>query len=54
MGKFLQVECSGCGNVQAIFNRPSSVVKCTACGKTVAKPTGGKGEILCKIKRVLG
>ncbi len=48
--KFLRVKCEDCGNEQVVFDRPSNVVLCQVCGRTLAKPTGGKaairGEIL--------
>jgi small subunit ribosomal protein S27e len=50
--RFLRVECSDCGNQQIIFGYPSTVVKCLACNKTIAKPTGGKGKIMVKIIKV--
>ncbi len=51
--KFLKVECFACGNQQIIFSHASTVVKCLACGTTLAKPRGGKAEIKAKILQVL-
>ena len=51
--KFLRVKCPDCENVQVIFSHPSTVVKCLVCGRTLAIPTGGKGEILAEILEVL-
>ncbi len=51
--RFLRVECVDCGNEQIIFGNVSTEVKCHICGRTLAKPTGGKAEILTKIKEVL-
>lgn len=42
---FVKVKCSDCGNEQMIYGRASTVVKCTVCGATLAKPTGGKALI---------
>lgn len=44
--KFTKVKCKKCGNEQVVFNRASTEVKCLVCGETLAKPTGGKAEIL--------
>ncbi len=51
--RFLKVKCPDCENVQIIFSHPSTVVKCLVCGRTLAIPTGGKGEIKGKIIEVL-
>lgn len=51
--RFLNVKCIACGNNQVIFGSPSTVVRCTACEKTLAEPKGGKGKILTKIVSVL-
>lgn len=52
--KFLKVICPDCENVQVVFSHPSTVVKCLVCGRTLAEPTGGKGNIKAKIIEVLG
>jgi len=52
--KFLKVKCPDCENVQVIFDHPSTVVKCLVCGRTLAEPTGGKGNIKAKILEVYG
>lgn len=51
--RFLLIECSNCNNEQVIFNKPSQEIKCLVCDKTVANPTGGRGDIKTKIKEVL-
>jgi len=50
--RFLEVECKNCHNKQIIFNKATAVIKCNNCGKVLARPTGGKSEILTKIIRV--
>ncbi|ADC65930.1 Ribosomal protein S27E [Ferroglobus placidus DSM 10642] len=52
--KFLRVKCPDCENEQVIFDRPSTVVKCLICGRTLAEPTGGKGKIKAEVLEVLG
>ena len=52
--KFLKVVCSKCKNEQVIFNKPTSVVKCLACGAVLAESTGGKGKIKSKVLQVMG
>ena len=51
--KFIKVQCTACGNQQVIFNKSATYVKCLACGKTLAKPTGGRSVILGKIIKTL-
>ena len=48
-GKFLKVKCPDCGNEQIVFDRASTVVKCTVCGSVIAEPRGGKALIKGKI-----
>ncbi|MCD6274742.1 MAG: 30S ribosomal protein S27e [Candidatus Aenigmarchaeota archaeon] len=48
LSKFLKVRCS-CGNEQIVFNKASTAVKCLKCKKLLAKPTGGKAEILAEV-----
>ena len=48
MSKFVKVKCDKCKNEQVIFEKASSVVKCLVCGNVLAKPTGGKANILSK------
>ncbi|MCS7144943.1 MAG: 30S ribosomal protein S27e [Archaeoglobaceae archaeon] len=47
--KFVRVKCPDCEHEQVIFDHPSTVVKCIVCGRTIAKPSGGKGEILVEV-----
>ncbi|MEM1578565.1 MAG: 30S ribosomal protein S27e [Archaeoglobaceae archaeon] len=49
MSKFLRVKCPDCENEQVIFDHPSTIVKCLICGRTIAKPSGGKGIILAEV-----
>lgn len=53
--RFLRVMCKKCKNDQQIvFNKTSTVVKCTKCGEELAVPTGGEALIEGKILEVLG
>ncbi len=47
--KFIRVKCPDCEHEQVIFDHPSTVVKCQICGRTIAKPTGGRGEVLATL-----
>ncbi|MDP8012539.1 MAG: 30S ribosomal protein S27e [Nanoarchaeota archaeon] len=47
--KFVKVRCKKCKNEQVIFRMASTEVKCLVCGEVLAKPTGGKAEILAEI-----
>ena len=51
--RFLRVKCLDCGNELVMFGSASSTVKCTVCGKTLARCRGGKAHILTKIVAVL-
>ncbi len=39
--RFIKVECKNCKNVQIIFNKAATVVKCVKCGEVLAEPRGG-------------
>lgn len=41
---FIKVKCQDCGNVQILFSKASSVVKCLVCGATLSTSTGGKAK----------
>lgn len=43
-GKFLQIKCADCGNLQVAFDRPATTIACLVCGATLAKSTSGKTE----------
>ncbi len=47
--KFVKVKCKKCNNEQVIFSRAATEVKCLVCGELLAKPTGGKSDILAEI-----
>jgi small subunit ribosomal protein S27e len=51
--KFLSVRCPDCSNVQVLFNKCATEVKCQVCGATLARPTGGKAEIRGEVSEVL-
>lgn len=51
--KFLRVRCNNCGNEQVIFDHPAIIVRCLVCGEVLAKPTGGLGQVLGSVVRVL-
>lgn len=47
--KFLKVKCPDCENEQLVFEKATSVVECTVCGRVPAEPTGGKAVIKADI-----
>ncbi|HJJ44027.1 MAG TPA: 30S ribosomal protein S27e [Methanocorpusculum sp.] len=47
--KFLKVKCPDCENEQLVFEKATSVVECTVCGRVLAEPTGGKAVIKADI-----
>jgi small subunit ribosomal protein S27e len=47
--QFIKVRCAKCKNEQTIFNKASSIVKCTNCGKELSTPTGGKAKIKARL-----
>ncbi len=51
--KFIKVRCSKCKNEQIIFEKASTEVKCLVCGEVLAKPKGGKAEILTTALEIL-
>lgn len=50
---FVKVKCKDCSNEQVIFNKANTLVTCAICGTTLAKPTGGKAEIVGEVTEVL-
>lgn len=50
-GKFIEVECGKCRNRQVIFSKAASEVECLECDETLARPTGGKSEIIAEKKK---
>ncbi|MFH1786749.1 MAG: 30S ribosomal protein S27e [archaeon] len=53
-GRFIKVECPGCGGKQVVFDKPASTVKCQSCEEVLVKPMGGKGKIIGKVLQELG
>ena len=51
-GKFVKVRCK-CKNEQIIFGKAATEVKCLVCGETLAKPTGGKINVIARTLEVL-
>jgi small subunit ribosomal protein S27e len=47
--KFIRVRCRKCGNEQIIFSHASRNIHCLVCGELLARPTGGKAEILGEV-----
>jgi len=47
--KFLKVKCPDCENEQLVFEKATSVVECTVCGRVLAEPAGGKAVIKADI-----
>ena len=43
--KFVLVQCTNCGNEQAIFSSVTMDVKCQVCENILAEKTGGKAII---------
>ncbi len=50
---FLRVKCPDCENEQLVFERASTVVECSVCGRILAEPHGGKADIKAEILAVL-
>ncbi len=51
---FIRVRCPKCGNEQIIYSHASRVVRCQVCDEVLARPKGGKAEILATIIEKLG
>ena len=47
-GTFIVVKCEKCKNEQTLFDRSTSVVHCLVCKEVLAKPTGGRAELVGK------
>ena len=44
--KLLRVNCRDCGHEAIIFDRASTQISCSICGSTLARPAGGKAELV--------
>ena len=44
--KFHRVECIDCGSEQILFVRACTQISCILCGATLARPAGGKAELV--------
>ena len=44
--KFIKVRCLKCRNEQVIFDKAATEIKCLNCGEVIARPTGGKVELI--------
>ncbi len=51
---FVRVRCPKCGNEQIIFSHASREVRCHVCDEVLARPRGGKAEILATVIEYLG
>lgn len=51
--KFVKVRCSKCKNIQVIFGKSSTKVKCSECDSTIALPSGGNAKIRARVEEVL-
>jgi len=51
--KFLRVRCARCRNIQIVFGKASTRVKCMGCNILMAKTSGGKAKIKAHVKEIL-
>jgi small subunit ribosomal protein S27e len=47
--RFLLVSCDECNNKQIVFEHAKTVVRCKVCNSILAKPRGGKAQIIGKV-----
>lgn len=52
-GKFLRVMCNKCKNVQVIYGKATTVVKCIRCSAILAQPRASKAKIRGKVIKIL-
>lgn len=50
---FLKVRCPKCSNEQTVFERCSTIIKCSVCEEILAEPSGGKASIKGEVVQVL-
>lgn len=51
--KFIRVQCPDCKNIQVVFGKATTKIKCKKCNKKLAECRGGKAKIKCKVIEVL-
>jgi len=52
-GKFIKIKCSKCKNVQVMFGKATSKVRCNECGGIVGLPSGGNAKIRARVEEIL-
>ena len=52
-GRFIKTKCQDCGNEQVLFNKVTTIIRCSVCGATMATPKGGKAELKGSVVEVL-
>lgn len=52
-GKFVKVQCNKCKNIQIIYGRASTIVKCLKCNTILAEPRASKAKIKARVIAVL-
>jgi small subunit ribosomal protein S27e len=50
---FLKVRCPKCSNEQTVFDRCSTITKCSVCEEILAEPSGGKASLRGEVVQVL-
>lgn len=50
--RFLKIKCPRCGNMQVVFAKSSTFVKCVQCNKLLVRPMGGKTKVKAFVAKV--
>jgi ribosomal protein S27E len=51
-GKFVTVMCNKCKNVQTIYGKATTLVKCINCKAVLAEPRSSKAKIKAKVIKI--
>lgn len=43
---FMDVKCPSCMNINHVYSHATTVVNCRVCSAVLARPTGGKAQIV--------
>ncbi len=52
-GKFVKVMCNKCNNVQVIYGKATSIVRCLKCSVVLAEPKSSKAKIKARVLNVM-
>ena len=50
---FLRIICPRCKNLQIVYGKATTRIKCNECGYLLIRTTGGKTKIKAKVREII-